>query len=264
MSVADLGEVRLFYTDDGQGENTLLLVHGWGADSHEWAHHIPALRETHRVIAADLRGHGYSSAPPRGNTPRRMAGDLAELLATLGVRQCLPVGHSMGAQVVSHLSVEHPDLVSALVTVEPGFGLAGPVAESLPAIAAALRDGDPNAVAAKLDRWSYTAASPAWLREWHRRRLLATPPHVLTEAFEAMFVQPGAIGVRPAADAYLARRDQPVLTFWRDPAQAAWEAGLFKDTRSRAITWQGSGHRLHEERPAEFLLVLDDWLRSLG
>ncbi|MCG5211669.1 alpha/beta fold hydrolase [Streptosporangium sp. KLBMP 9127] len=264
MSFADLGDVRLFYTDDGSGETTLLLVHGWGADSRDWAHHLPALRGTYRVIAADLRGHGYSSAPPHGNTPRKMAADLAELCASLGVETCVPVGHSMGGQVASHLAVEHPGLVPALVAVEPGYGFAGTVAEAFPSIVSSLRDGDANAVAVAIDDWSYTPASPAWLREQHRRRLLATPPHVLAEAFEAMFCAPGAIGVRPAADAYLARRDCPVLTFWFDPARAAWEAALFKDPRSRAITWEGSGHRLHEERPAEFVLVLNDWLRSLA
>jgi hypothetical protein len=29
------------------------------------------------------------------------------------------------------------------------------------------------------------------------------------------------------------------------------------------VTWQGSGHRLHAERPAEFLLVVKNWLEKL-
>ena len=62
---------------------------------------------------------------------------------------------------------------------------------------------------------------------------------------------------------YLSRRACPVLTFGPDPRRTGWESALFKDPRSAAVTWPGSGHRLHEERPAEFLLVVHDWLRSL-
>ncbi|GAA3810525.1 alpha/beta hydrolase [Sphaerisporangium flaviroseum] len=264
MAFADVDGVRLFYTDDGGSDSVLLLVHGWGSDSHEWTHHIPALRERHRVIAVDLRGHGYSTSRDTGNTPRRMAADLAELLAGLGTGPVVAVGHSMGGQVVSHLAVEHPDSVRALVTVDPGYGFTGAVASAFPGMVEALRGGDTSAVAVDIDQWSYTPATPAWLRESHRRRTLATPPHVLVEAFEAMFAVPGAIGVRPNSDGYLARRPCPVLTFWFDPDQAAWESGLFKDPRSRAVVWEGSGHRLHEERPAEFLLVVNKWLKALA
>ncbi|MFI6811997.1 alpha/beta fold hydrolase [Nonomuraea sp. NPDC050328] len=257
------GGAKLFYTDDGSGDPPLLLVHGWGADSHQWAPHLPALTERHRVLAPDLRGHGYSSAPPDGNTPAAMAEDLAALLTRLGVDGCVAVGHSMGAVIVSRLAVEHPHLIRALVTIDPGYGYPDEVARLSLGLLPGLRGDDPGSAAARIDRWCYTPASPAWLREWHRRRLLATPPNVLAEAFEALWSGPEALGARPAADAYLSRRECPVLSFWASPAQAAWEEPLLKHPASRVVCWPGSGHRLHEERPAEFVVVLTDWLRSL-
>ncbi|MBO3746668.1 alpha/beta hydrolase [Streptosporangiaceae bacterium NEAU-GS5] len=259
MAFAIANGVRLFYTDDGNGD-AMLLVHGWGSDSHEWSPHIPVLARDRRVIAVDLRGHGYSAAYETGNTPRQMAGDLAVLVAGLGIGSCVVIGHSMGGQIASILAVEHPDLVTALVAVDPGYGFPAAVAE---ASLKMFRGRDPNEAAVDIDQWCYTAASPAWLREWHRRRLLATAPHVLAEAFAALWDGPEAIGVRPASDDYLSRRACPVLTFGSDPRRTGWESGLFKDPRSAAVTWPGSGHRLHEERPAEFLLVVNDWLRSL-
>jgi hypothetical protein len=57
-----------------------------------------------------------------------------------------------------------------------------------------------------------------------------------------------------------------VLAFHFDPAQSAWESSLFPSSTSHtseAVTWQGSGHRLHAERPAEFLLVVKNWLEKL-
>jgi pimeloyl-ACP methyl ester carboxylesterase len=262
MAFTDLGDVRLFHTDDGSGDTTLLLVHGLGSDSHEWVHHIPSLARQYRVIAVDVRGHGYSSAPESGNTPPQMADDLALLCAALGVESCVAIGHSMGGQIVSHLAVEYPSLIKALVTVDPGYGFAGARARNLPAIIERMRE-DTLAVCLRNDEWTYSAATPEWLREWHRRRIIATPPHVLLQAFEAMFDGPDALGLRPNTEEYLSRRTCPVLTFWFDPVQAAWEASLFKDSHSKAVAWEGSGHRLHEERPGEFLDVVTNWLRRL-
>jgi pimeloyl-ACP methyl ester carboxylesterase len=86
---------------------------------------------------------------------------------------------------------------------------------------------------------------------------------VLVQAFEAMFTGQDAIGVRPASDDYLARRRCPVLSIWADPGRASWEAGLLKNPASKIVCWDGSSHRLHEERPGEFVNVLEGWLRGL-
>ncbi|MGI5168171.1 alpha/beta fold hydrolase [Spirillospora sp. CA-253888] len=275
MPFADLGDVRLFYTDDApsdsasgrpSGRTPLLLVHGFGADSHDWAFHIRGLVAAgHRVIAPDLRGHGYSSAPGTGYRPQDLAGDLARLLDLLGIERVTAFGHSMGALVVSALAVEHPARVRALVCVDPGYGQPPEVAAMFPPMIEALRGDDPYSVALANDRWCYTPASPAWLREWHRRKILGTSPQALAQAFAAMYEGEGQFGVRPAADAYLARRDCPVLSCWSavQSASADWENGLFKHPASRALAWPGGGHRLHAERPAEFLLVVNQWLDEL-
>ncbi|MFI6497699.1 alpha/beta fold hydrolase [Nonomuraea typhae] len=262
MPYAHAGEdVRLFYTDDGAGEGPpLLLVHGWGADSHQWSWHLDALARRRRVIAADLRGHGYSSVPPEGNTPRRMAADLAALLDALGIDRVAAVGHSMGGQVVSILAVEHPGLVERLVAVDPGYGMAPELAGMLQETVTALRSERAHEAAVELDRWCTNRRTPPVIRRWHRRRLSGMPPHVLAQAFEAMFVLPEAIGVRPASDAYLARRRCPVLALWHDPAQAAWESGLLEHPDSAVVVWEGASHRLHEERPEEFTELLLGWL----
>lgn len=264
MPYADIsGDVRLFYTDDGSGDGPpLLLVHGWGTDSHQWSWHIDALAARHRVIAVDLRGHGYSSVPETGNTPQAMAGDLHALLDLLNIPEAIPVGHSMGGQVVSILAVEHPDRVPRLVVLDPGYGMTKDIAQSFPEMIAGLRSEYAHAVAEEIDRWCTTSATPAVIRRWHKRRLYGMPPHVLAEAFEAMFTAPGAIGVRPASDDYLAGRRCPVLSIWADRERASWESGLLKHPGSKVVCWEGSGHRLHEERPAEFVRVLEGWLRD--
>jgi pimeloyl-ACP methyl ester carboxylesterase len=266
MPLADLGDVRLFFTDDGPGDRagsppaerpTLLLVHGWGADSHDWIWHIPELSASHRVIAPDLRGHGHTSDPGSGYHPRDLAEDLVALLDHLGVERVVAIGHSMGGQVVSSLAVEHPERVQALVCVDPAYGQTADVAAFFPGMVKGLGE-DAHATALRMDEAIYTPATPPFIKAWHARKILATPPHVLAQLFAAMFTGADQFGVRPASDEYLTRRTCPVLTCWANAEQAAWEAAAF--TRTTTVTWPGAGHRLHEERPAEFLLVVKNWI----
>ena len=58
--------VAIRFEVEGQGEPTLVLVHGWAFDRHVWDGQVPALSARHRVVTLDLAGHGESggSRPP--------------------------------------------------------------------------------------------------------------------------------------------------------------------------------------------------------
>ena len=43
----------------------------------------------------------------------------------------------------------------------------------------------------------------------------------------------------------------------------AFEATLFEDPRSKSLSWPGSGHWLHQERPEEFNRLVSGWLATL-
>ncbi|WP_026341924.1 alpha/beta fold hydrolase [Actinomadura atramentaria] len=269
MPFADLGDARLFFTDDAPRAAPtgppLLLVHGFAADSADWSFHVPELNRARRVVAPDLRGHGHSSAPPTGYRPQDLAADLLRLLDRLGVARADVIGHSLGTMVGSVLAVEHPDRVRALVCVDPAYGQPTSVAAHFPAMFAGLRGPDPYATALANDAWCYTPDSPAWLREWHRRKILATAPAALAQAFAGLYEGPDAFGVRPASAAYLARRAVPVLSLWSQAqaGSAAWERDLPGHPASRSVLVPGGGHRLHAERPEEFLQTVTAWLDAL-
>ena len=51
----------------------MLLIHGFGANSHHWRHTLPALEQGAQVVALDLLGFGASDKPPsclEGESPR--------------------------------------------------------------------------------------------------------------------------------------------------------------------------------------------------
>lgn len=260
MPFADLGDVRLFFTDEGAGGLPLLLVHGYAADSHDWSWQLPALVGTRRVISVDLRGHGRSSAPPKGYTTRQFAEDLTGLLDHLGVARVVAVGHSMGASVVSALAVEYPDRVVGVVAVDPAYLYPDEIAGGIQPMLDLIADTDPVPFVQQLVGGMDSAARQPALRTWQVRRIAGMEAHVLRQSLTA---QTSGMALRSHSEPYLRRRRCPVLTFYADPARAGAEQALFADPRSRAVTWEGAGHWLHQERPAEFNALVTAWLTSI-
>lgn len=75
----------------------VLLVHGWPQNWWAWRRVIPRLSESFRIIAPDLRGHGWTEAPPGGYDKERLTSDLLALLDVLGLEAVTWVGHDWGA-----------------------------------------------------------------------------------------------------------------------------------------------------------------------
>jgi pimeloyl-ACP methyl ester carboxylesterase len=256
----ELPDVRLFYTDEGDGE-PVLLVHGYTADSADWSWQIPHLVESHRVIAVDLRGHGASSTPADGYTSEVMAADLAALLEHLATGPVVAFGHSMGAGIVSVLAVEHPGTVAAVVAVDPAYLVDDEVVAAIgPLLEAVDADGIVELVQGIVGAAMDTPGRDLALRTWQVRRVATVAPHVLRGA---LLVQTSGMALRSMSEPYLRRRRVPVLSFHSDPARAALEEPLFGDERSQTVSWPGAGHWLHQERPAELNAIVAEWLTTL-
>lgn len=88
----------------GQGP-LLLLIHGAGGGTQSWRHLMPLLAQTHRVIAVDLPGQGFtkSGAGQRlGLAP--MAQDLTGLCTDQDWRPDAIIGHSAGAAIALEMT----------------------------------------------------------------------------------------------------------------------------------------------------------------
>ncbi len=87
-----------FVVEQGQGP-LVLLCHGWPELSYSWRHQIPAIAEAgFRVVAPDMRGFGRTSAPADVGdyTIFHNVGDMVALVAALGEKQAVIVGHDWG------------------------------------------------------------------------------------------------------------------------------------------------------------------------
>ncbi len=115
--------IRLHVTEQGEGP-LVLLLHGWPELSYSWRHQIPALAEAGwHVVAPDMRGYGGSEAPEpiAEYTVLHLIGDLVALVAQLGERQAVIVGHDWGANIAWTAALLRPDLFRAVAALSVPF-----------------------------------------------------------------------------------------------------------------------------------------------
>jgi pimeloyl-ACP methyl ester carboxylesterase len=121
MAKALVNGTQLHYQQFGEGPH-LVMIHGITGNLAIWHLEIvPALMSAYRITTYDLRGHGYSDAPPTGYTTADHATDLRHLLDHLGIQRAHVMGHSFGADIALHFTILFPQRVDRLVLVEPAI-----------------------------------------------------------------------------------------------------------------------------------------------
>ncbi len=115
---ADLAEARLHYVEAGPSEGPLVvLLHGFPDFWYSWRHQIPALAAAgFRAVAPDMRGYNLSSKPAALSAyePRRLAGDIRDLIRERGAERAFLAGHDWGAAVAWVVAMAHPEVVERL------------------------------------------------------------------------------------------------------------------------------------------------------
>jgi pimeloyl-ACP methyl ester carboxylesterase len=115
--------VDLSVLDAGKGF-PVVLAHGFPELAYSWRHQIPALAAAGcRVLAADGRGYGRSTAPAavEDYDIEHLMGDLLALVDDVGEERAVVVGHDWGAIVAWQLAWAHPERVAGVVGMSVPF-----------------------------------------------------------------------------------------------------------------------------------------------
>jgi 2-hydroxy-6-oxonona-2,4-dienedioate hydrolase len=122
----DVDGIRTRYLEAGEGE-PLVLFHGGNfgyADNvdcaENWDRNIPGLARAFHVYAVDKLGQGFTDNPKTDAdyTIEAVVQHAYGVLRALGLTRVNLVGHSRGGYLVTRLTREHPEMVSALVIVD--------------------------------------------------------------------------------------------------------------------------------------------------
>ena len=127
----DLPAARLHMVDRGDpgdsGALPLILIHGLGGQLRHFSYRlIDELVRTHRVIAYDRPGSGYSTwKPGRAGTLSEQVDLVGALATSLGLGKFILVGHSLGGAIAIGAAIAHRERVAGLALLAPLTRLPG-------------------------------------------------------------------------------------------------------------------------------------------
>ncbi|UCD08315.1 MAG: alpha/beta hydrolase [Dehalococcoidales bacterium] len=117
----EINGVKLHYNRAGNGDQTLVLLHGASDNGMCWKPTADLLAEEYEVIMPDAQGHGLSDRLG----PERKVGDQAHqaagLIKELGINNPIIMGHSMGGTCTTNVAALYPDLPKAIILEDPGW-----------------------------------------------------------------------------------------------------------------------------------------------
>src|SRR5450756_2303906 len=99
-----------------KSKGTLVLLHGLGGSSEDWAEVAMLLAKDFAVRTLDLPGSPRGPRPATGYAPEPLA---RWVLGEIGKEPVLLAGHSLGGRVAGEVATLAPDRVRALALVSP-------------------------------------------------------------------------------------------------------------------------------------------------
>ena len=250
---------------------TLVLLHGWAQSSKCWGPGVlDELAARYRVIAVDLRGHGYSGAPDAGYDDSAIwAGDVDAVLTAEGVTSgAVLLGWSYGGLVICDYLASHGTsavdgvvFVGAITSIGRGEA-GGKVGAAMRAAIPGAMSEEPRDAIRALGAFGNALTGPPEGKGAQSQALfgasLATPPRVRAALFN-----------RSAShDELLRSLDVPVLVLHGtedsvvDVSAGRHAAELIP--QARASFWEGCDHGPFVEDPDRFVKEVGEFVDNLG
>jgi pimeloyl-ACP methyl ester carboxylesterase len=215
----------IFVRWGGKGP-AVVLIHGYAENSDSWAPLAADLMKDHTVVVPDLRGIGKSSKPESGYDEKTQAKDIRAVVTGLGYDKTSVVAHDIGNAVAYAYAAMYPDKVKRLVVLDA----------PIPGI----------------EPWNEILLDP---RVWHFN-FHGPDAERLVTAFS-----------QDAKDNKIfeqVKLTMPVLAVGGEKSFGSLQAVIMRHvaTNVREVVVAGSGHWLMEERPAETVALIRNFLDS--
>ena len=236
--------------DGGAGGLPVILVHSLAGTSTHWAAQLAHLRQTRRALALDLRGHGGSETPARGDySIEAFAADVAAAADATGLDRFALVGHSLGGGVALEYAGQWPERVERLLLLDAiGDGTQLPADQMEPFLAAL----ESSAYADTIEQyWASISGSDRAVGARLLADLRATPREAVVAALHAV----ARFDPKPALSAYTG----PALAVVTPNNDYPFSLHRLDQGMPHEVI-EGTGHWIQLERPDEVNRILDQFL----
>lgn len=248
------------YEVHGEGEPTLVFVHGWSCDARYWREQTPHFSKNHRVVTVDLAGHGHSGMTRTQYTMKAFGEDVQAVTQAAAGGKVVLIGHSMGGQVVVEAARLMPDRVIGLIGVDTLENVEYPLTKEGAAQWLAPFEKDFQTGARQFVENMISPNTDAQLREWILADMSAAPPAIAISAMRELMSQYVAGEVAKN----LEQIRIPVVVVNGDKWPIDYEANRRHMASFDAIVLKDADHFLMMNRPAEFNTALEKAIGMLS
>ncbi len=116
--VLSTDDIEIYTEVHGEGDTTLLFIHGWNLDHSFWKNQIDTFSENYQVVVFDLPGYGQSGKEREQWTIRAYGRDVQRIISDLDLENVILIAHSMGGNIALEAIHEDPSRIIALVGVD--------------------------------------------------------------------------------------------------------------------------------------------------
>lgn len=257
---AAFGTNKVHFLTLGSGATTLVFLHGWACNLNFWREQAAAFSGQAKLVFIDLPGHGQSDKPNTSYTMDFHARAVAAVLREARIEKAVFIGHSMGAAVICRVYQMVPEKVAAMVSVD-GLLCRPPGTPDLARqFVGQFCVPEWQAHARNFFSTFFPIHGTEMLRDQVVDEMLTTPQYVIASEAES-------IASPEQPDWALADVNVPVLVLnARSPLWSERYEHYVKSLSAQLDyrVYDGVGHFLMLEKPAEFNANLAEMLRKFG
>ncbi len=249
--------LQIHYKESGNGNTTLIMVHGWLGNGEWWADQQKYFAPQYRVIQMDLAGHGKSDSSRNDWTSSRYADDIKAVADAIGSQQhIILVGHSMSGAYVLEASLKIPQvkaivLVDTLKNLDESFN--EEQAEEM--LFTQYRADFKHAVENFLPQYLFAEKTPAAVKERLQKEFLQNEPELVINLLKPLY--------KTDFKSIAEKVQIPVIAINSDESPTNIEGNRKYLKNYDYITITEVGHYPMLEKPEEFNKILDEVLQRL-
>ena len=272
---AEVGDASIFYREAGSRERpTILLLHGFPTSSHQFRHLIPRLADRYHVVAPDLPGFGFTTAPEGFDYSfASLATAMEAFVDAIGLDRYAIYIFDYGAPVGLRLALARPGAITAIISqngnaYEEGFSDGWAQTKTFWADPSPInRDAMRGMFTLETTRWQYTHGAPdeslvAPEAYWLDYALMSRPGNAdIQLGLISDYVS--NVALYPLIHQYFRERQPPLLAVWgaNDPFFLPAGAEAFRRDLPRAeVRFIEAGHFALETHGREIADHIRDFL----
>ena len=96
----EINGLKINYIAEGNGQQSVLLLHGWGSNIKLFSYIIEHLSTDFKVFAPDMPGFGESDEPKEPWSVDDYTDFVIAFCEKMGIERCYIIGHSFGGRVI--------------------------------------------------------------------------------------------------------------------------------------------------------------------